>query len=321
MQRFVRALGYVALLVTPALLLGSALAAPERVSVVSVGIGGGLTLVGAVTATIERPGTLDRLDSTVVERDDGADALAVAAAAGVTYVLSVHAGLGPVLASALVGVVAGLGRPSQAAGAYCGSFVGMVSPAVFPSVGPVVVAGSVAGVAFVAATESFDGFGGKLGTLALFGCLTTGLLTGVEYGTVAGGQWNRVVLTVPTAAGAAVVTTVLSSRDTFDAVLGSALVGLAAGLVLPVATPAVGEHLATVAFCASFVGMSTRERVGGVLGMVIAGALCGLVFVVVAPAFVGAGGKLGTTAFISCVAFAGADRLVASFGDRLSVAV
>jgi len=296
--------------------LGDALAAPPRVSPASVGLGGGVVLVGAVTATVERRSAFARLDGTALARSDAVDALVVTLAAGLTYILSVHAGLGPVLASAAVGVAAGLAVPDVDAAAYCGSFVGMASPAVFPSVWPVLVAGAVAGVAFVAATASFVGFGGKLGTLALFGCLTAGLLVGVEYAPAAGMRWHSAVLTVPVAAVAAVATVVVSVRYGRGAVLGSALVGLAAGLAFPVLAPDVGGRLAAVAFCASFVGMSSRERLESDLRVGIAGALCGLVFVVVAPALVGAGGKLGTTAFVSCVALAGVDRLAGRLSLR-----
>ncbi|WP_115863600.1 hypothetical protein [Halorussus litoreus] len=321
MQRLVRAVGYILLLATAAVLLGSALVEPTHVSFAGVGFGGSLVLVGAVTATVERRNTFDSFDGTSFEPSDAADALAVTAAAGLTYVLSVHAGFGPVLASALVGVAAGLGIPDVDTAAYCGSFVGMASPAVFPSVSLVLAAGLLSGLAFVAAKGSFAGFGGKLGTLALFGCATIGLLIGIDYGTTAGVQWGHAALTVPIAAVAAVVTAVMSVRCELGAVLGSALVGLVAGLTLPVVVPDVGELLATVAFCASFVGMSTRERLGREVGIGLAGALCGLVFIVVAPAFVGAGGKLGTTAFISCLALAGADRLVTSVGDRFEMSV
>lgn len=321
MQRLVRVVGYIALLVTATALLGNALVEPAHISLAGVGFGGSLVLVGAVTAAVERRSTFGSLNGPPFEPSDAADVFAVAAAAGLTYVLSVHAGFGPVLASALVGVAAGLGVPDIDTAAYCGSFVGMTSPAVFPSVKLVFAAGLVSGLAFVAAKGSFAGFGGKLGTLALFGCATTGLLFGIDYATTAGVQWSHAALTVPVAAVAATVTAVLSVRCELGAVLGSALVGLAAGVALPVVVPEVGGLLASVAFCASFVGMSTRERLGRTAWIGLAGALCGLVFIAVAPAFVGAGGKLGTTAFLSCVALVGADRVVASVGGRFGLSV
>ncbi|SEW10673.1 hypothetical protein [Halobacterium jilantaiense] len=319
MQRVIRAVGYVLLLATATGLLGGVLVEPTDVSFARVGFTGSLVVAGAVTAAVERRATFDSLAATPLEPSDAADAFAVVGAAGLTYVLSVHASFGPVLASALVGVAAGVGTPDVDTAAYCGSFVGMASPTVFPSVGLVFAAGLVSGAAFVAARESFVGFGGKLGTLALFGCSTTGLLLGIDYASTAGVQWGSAAITVPVAAVAAVTTAALSVRCGLGAVVGSALVGLVAGFTLPVVAPDVGGLLATVAFCASFVGMSTRERLGSEARVGVAGGLCGLVFILVAPAFAGAGGKLGTTAFISCLALAGTDRLVTRVGDRFGM--
>lgn len=293
------------------------------VSVASVGVGGWVVVVGGVVVGAEGRSLFGDGDGRVafgggevLARGDVVEVVAVAGAAAVTYALSVHAGFGPVLASAVVGLVAGLGLREVDAAAYCGSFVGMVSPAVFPSVGAVLVAGLVAGVAFVGTRESFAGFGGKLGTLALFGCATTGLVLGVEYAAAGGVPWASAVVVVPTAAVAAVLTAVLSDRFALGPVVASALVGVVAGVVLPVVVADGGGRLAAVAFCASFVGMSSRERLGSARSVAFAGAVCGVVFVVVAPAFAGAGGKLGTTAFVSCLAVAGGTRSVAAVRER-----
>jgi hypothetical protein len=308
-QRVVRSAGYAALVATPAALLVQAFLAPAGIPVARLGFGGGLAVVGAVTVAAERRRVFDGLAEWRVDDADLADVLAAVAAAGVTYWLSVHAGLGPVVASALVGLAAGLGLPEVDAAAYCGSFVGMVSPAVFPSARLVLGAGLVAGVALVAARGSFSGFGGKLGTLALFGCATTALVTGADYAAGSALAWESAALAVPAAAVGAAVTVVASERFGLGPVIGSALVGLVAGAVLPVVLPAVGGLLATVVFCASFVGMSSRERLGSDMAVGFAGALCGVVFIAVAPAFAGAGGKLGTTAFLACLGAVGVDRV------------
>ncbi|MFC6754163.1 hypothetical protein ACFQEU_11925, partial [Halorubrum tibetense] len=87
-------------------------------------------------------------------------------------------------------------------------------------------------------------------------------------------------------------------------VVGSAIVGLLAGLVCPPLL-AAGDTVAAVAFCASFAGMATPERIPGTGAMIVAGAVSGLVFVGAAPYFVGFGGKLGTIAFTACLFTAG----------------
>ena len=304
-----RLAGYAVLLVTPVVLLASALSA--GVSAAVVGLEGGVILAGGVAAARERERALGAPDAPELDRSDVLDALAVPVAAVLTYWLSVNAGLGPVVASALVGLLAGVAVPKVGVSAYCGSFVGMASPALFPSVGYLAAAGLLSGLAFVAADRAFSGFGGKLGTLALFGCATTAALTGADYAAGSALPWTDAVLLVPVAVAAAVLTVVLSVRLELGAVVGSALVGLVAGLGFPAMPVGPGETLAAVAFCASFVGMSSTERLDGEARVALAGAVCGLVFVGVAAAVPGAGGKLGSVAFVACVTTAGAERLVA----------
>ncbi|WP_225334940.1 hypothetical protein [Halomicrobium urmianum] len=317
-----RVAGYVLLLAAPAALLAATVLSPADVPVRRIGVGSGVVLAGGVAAALEGNRAFDRSASTGSDRSavptlavrDALTVLSVAAGALVTYGLSVHAGLGPVLASALVGLVVGAAAPAVAVPVYCGSFVGMVSPSLFrpaalPASAYVGVAGTVAGVAFVASSGVFDGFGGKLGTLAFAGIATTLLLPGGAYATGSGVGWAAAVTIVPVATVAAVATLVLHVRLDLGAVVGSALVGVAAGAGLPALAPDLGGTLATVAFCASFVGMSTTRRLASAREFAAAGAVSGLVFVAVAPAFAGAGGKLGTVAFLSCLTTAGARAL------------
>jgi len=105
-------------------------------------------------------------------------ALAGAAAAGVTYVSSVHLEHGPVQASALVGLVGGLVSPALLVGGdgiaavvFCASFAGMADPGRVPGVGAIAVAGALCGVLVAATSLVLVGFGGKLGTIAFVACL------------------------------------------------------------------------------------------------------------------------------------------------------
>ncbi|SEW16427.1 hypothetical protein [Natrinema salifodinae] len=299
--------GYVALLVTPAALLLATVRAPPELPTGVAGIQLGIALaVTVVAATERRRLSITGFDAVGFDRSDAVDALAVAAAAVVTYDLSVHAGLGPVLAAALVGLIVGVGLPRIDGPAYCGTFVGMTSPAVFASVDQVGLAGLVAGLAFVATTESFGGFGGKYGTLALFGCVTTVALTGVDYAAGSALAWRLAPVIVPVAVIAAVATVLLRTHGETSAVVASAVVGVVAGVAFPPLVPELGSTLAAVAFCASFVGMSGTDRLETTERIAAAGLLCGVVYLAVSPAFAGAGGKLGTTAFVSCLALRGA---------------
>lgn len=312
--------GYLALLVTPAALLGSVLLGLPDLPTGALSFQAGIVLTGTIAAVVERRHAFGEggIDTAGFDETDAIDALAVTAGALVTYGASVVAELGPVLASALVGLVAGLALPRVAVPIYCGSFVGMASPTVFPAPEFVAAAGLVAGLAFVATTESFGGFGGKLGTIALFGCLATVALTGLEYGTPSAPEWELASVVVPVAIAGAVATVVLSLHLDLGAVVGSGLVGVLAGVGFPMALPAeLGGTLAAVAFCASFVGMSSADRLATVGHVAVAGALCGLVYLAVTPAVTGAGGKLGTVAFVSCIALVGAGELHEAVIERL----
>ncbi|THE65078.1 hypothetical protein D8Y22_07580 [Salinadaptatus halalkaliphilus] len=313
--------GYLALVLTPVVLLGSALLSLPEPSLdtavvrTTIGLQAVLVLAAAVAVVRERKRVVDgwHVDGPTAgsvaltlgfDEGDAVDALAVAAGGVVTYAISVAAGLGPVLASALVGLAVGLVAPRVAVPAYCGSFVGMASPAVFSLEG-VALAGTVAGLGFVATAESFDGVGGKLGTIALCGCLGAVALTGLEYGSPSPPAWELVGVVVPVAVAGAVATVFLSLRLELGAVVGSGLVGVLAGVGFPLLLPGVGETLAAVAFCASFVGMSSAKRLS-VGHVAVAGGVSGLVYLAVTPAVTGAGGKLGTIAFVSCIAVIGA---------------
>ncbi|WP_455448924.1 hypothetical protein [Natrinema thermotolerans] len=312
----IRLAGYLALLVTPAALLLGAVRAPPDLHAGAVWVPLGVGLAGTVVAATERR-RLSRLEGSGLARADAVDALAVAAAAVVTYVLSVRAGLGPVVAAAAVGLLVGVGLPRIDGPAYCGTFVGMASPAVFPSLEPVAVAGVIAGLAFVATAGSFDGFGGKYGTIALFGCITTIALLDVDYAAASALEPRLAPAVVLVAGVAAVATVALRTRGGASSVVASAAVGLVAGIAFPPLFPSLGSTLAVVAFCASFVGMSGDERLATTGQVAAAGCLCGLVYFAVAPSLSGAGGKLGTTAFASCLAVAGTLRLPAVVRSRL----
>ena len=244
----------------------------------------------------------ETVEHTRIERGDAADAIAVAVAGPVTYYLSISVGLGPVVASALVGLLAALTLGEQAAPAYCGSFVGMVSSAVFPTLLPVAAASLVAAVVYVLAKRVFNGFGGKLGTTAFVGC---GAVVAPSSYTYAVGSTLAVTpaLTALVAATAgALAAFVLSVYYDHGAVVGSAVVGLVAGLLAPLMLGAtLGGTAAVAAFAGSFVGMVSETRLPSLALVGVAGLLSGVVFVGVAPVFGGSGGKLGTIAFTACL--------------------
>lgn len=215
----------------------------------------------------------------------------------VTYVVSCDLGLGAVAASGLIGLIGALILPEQAVAIYCGSFVGMVSPALLNNHHEVLVAGLVGGVVYILAEGTLQGFGGKLGTIAFTGTVLTGVGLGRDFVSAElpplPVAWQILVC----ATGAAVVTYWLSVDLDHGPVVGSSVVGLVGGLVLPALAPEVGPLLAVVVICASFTGMSSPSRIPGHLWMTLAGVVTGIIFIYSLPVLGGAGGKLGTKAF------------------------
>lgn len=187
---FVRAVGFAALLTTATALLVVAVARTPDLPVWAVAACAALIVAATAAVVAGRDRVVEAVAPTPLGVDDALDVVAAVAGAVVTYLLSVTGGLGPVVASALVGFIAGVIVRRVAVSAYCGSFVGMASPSLFSDLVLIAVAGLVAGLGLVAAREAFGGFGGKLGTLALFGTLATAALTGVDFATGSAVSWG-----------------------------------------------------------------------------------------------------------------------------------
>ncbi len=223
--------------------------------------------------------------------------------AALTFLVSVEFALGAVVASGLVGLVGAALFRRHAVPIFCGSFVGMSSPNVFALFGWVLVAGAIAGLIYVLSRDVLNGFGGKLGTIAFAGAVSASLVIGCGLGSVAVPTGSDAVWIVFYAVTGAVVTYALSVHLGNGPVVSSALVGVVAGLLLPVVHGAdLGSVLAVVAFCASFAGMSSPSRLPNLALVGVAGLFSGLVFLYACPHLDGAGGKLGTIAFGSTIA-------------------
>jgi len=236
-------------------------------------------------------------------REPFIEALAVPASALVTFTLHARLGLGSVAASSLVGLGASLGSKRFGAAAFCGSFVGMASPLAFETLGAVAASGTLAGATFAAARGSFDGYGGKLGTIALAGSLASAFFGRIELHSLVIPGWDLGLEIVAATTLGAVATFLIAGIPGMDAVRASSLVGLAAALALPALAGADrGATLALAAFTGSFVGMSQPKRLPGLFPVALAGGASGLVFLFALPWFGGAGGKLGASAFVATVA-------------------
>lgn len=247
----------------------------------------------------------------VLSAYDLLNGLAVWSGGMLTFALHLELGFTAVVASCITGIAAHVFVRRFAVAAYCGSFVGMASAAVFPHYAPLAAAACAAALVYVAAKFTFGGFGGKLGTVAFAGSVPVALLFGYAFTETPALQGPLLVQLVFFSVAAAVITYILNIRLGWGSVLASALVGLAAGIALPLLSPANGPLWAVMVFCASFVGMASPKRLPHEGAVAIAGIFCALIFIFSTPYFAGAGGKLGTAAFASTVAVGGLWDLLA----------
>ena len=241
---------------------------------------------------------------------------ALGAANWLTFVLNHSAGMGAVVASAVVGLAGGILFPKYGAAIYCGSFVGMSSTAILPGAFALLISSLIAGGVFVMSEHTLNGIGGKLGTIAFIGSVITGLAFQIPFSSSPLPRFDVAWYVVILCVLAALLTWALGNHLGLGAVVASALVGLAGGLILPRIFPAHGELLAVAVFCASFTGMSSSERFSAVM-MMIAGLLTGIIFFLSLSVFGGAGGKLGMIAFSASLATLGYQQMAKHFVGRV----
>lgn len=97
-----------------------------------------------------------------------------------TWWINTQLGLGPAVASGIIGVLAALVLPPELAVAvYTASFAGMSSALVLSSLPMAILAGGLVGIIFSLALPVYQGFGGKLGTIAACAVLATMFLFSV----------------------------------------------------------------------------------------------------------------------------------------------
>jgi len=100
------------------------------------------------------------------------------------------------------------------------------------------------------------------------------------------------------------------------AVIGSAIVTLVSGLMLPYFFPNMGGLLATAAACASYAGMISVENALNLLEMAVISLMTGILFVAANSAYIGIGGRLGTIAAIACFAWLGFKKVFVGIDEK-----
>lgn len=238
-------------------------------------------------------------------RSDAENFAAVLAGAVAAFHISAALNLGPVAAAGVTGLTASVILPRHDVPAYCGAFVGMSCPVAFGCYPCLLAAGLIAGAVFVISKNTLNGFGGKLGTIAFFGAVSALFLMGNAGKPGVIPALDVKIYIVAYSILAATITFLVSIRLGKGPVFASSFVGLLGGLLLPQIYPQFGEILGVIVICASFAGMSSPERITTNMQMIGAGILSGIFFIYTLTHFPGAGGKLGTIAFMSCITVRG----------------
>ncbi|MCC5895520.1 MAG: hypothetical protein JJU16_08690 [Alkalibacterium sp.] len=223
--------------------------------------------------------------------------LALTVGTYVTFYLNHSIGLGGVLASSAVGLLAVWTFKPYAAAIYCGSFIGMACSLIFSNPLSLLVASLISGILYVLSLHLFVGFGGKLGFMAFCGTFLTSLIFRTPLRTVDPLARELYILVFLFIIAAGMATYTLQRVFNMDAVSASALVGLTLALLYPDST-----HVVVIAaFCATFTGMVSYSRVKTYNDMFFLTILTGVLFIAAFALFDGSGGKLGATAFLSTV--------------------
>jgi hypothetical protein len=235
----------------------------------------------------------------------------------ITYLIHNNTVLCIALSSALVGLIGALFLKQYAVAIYCGSFVGM-SSGLLLTFFPFVLATLLAALIYLATKDLFNGVGGKLGTIALSGALITSLLTRSPF--LEGSLFSNVeqIVIILISIIAAIITFTLNNRLKQGAVLASALVGFMMAGIFRVTNLDLNITYGIVAIGATFVGMANQARLKDERYVALAGLLFGLIFIYSAPYFGGAGGKLGTTAFLSVLCVMGLNDIITLLKLKLS---
>lgn len=96
------------------------------------------------------------------------------------------------------------------------------------------------------------------------------------------------------------------------ATMGAAVMTLLSGVVfpnLPFIAPELGATLAVVSTTGAYAGMIAKKNAPNIWELVIIGSVVGLISILASAVYAGVGGKLGTMAAISCLAWLGVKKV------------
>jgi len=209
-----------------------------------------------------------------------------------------------VLASAGIGLLGSLFAKDHELAIYAGTFAGMASAVVFPFI-PLMSVSMVVGLVFVITKPLYKGVGGKLGTIAFVGALFTSLIWNTPFSSSPDFSTLELFALIGVGVFAAVSTRIISIRFKTSVVFASAIVGVVLAVIFDYLPFGLSPYLAICGFGASFVGMSNQSQIKSPLLIGFGGLIFSVLYASGIPILGGAGGKLGTTAFIASLAVMG----------------
>jgi hypothetical protein len=213
----------------------------------------------------------------------------------ITYELSTIFSLSIVVSSSIVGLIGYLVSGKYSFAIYTGSFAGMSSYIIFSHLEIIVVA-IIASIVFQIAKNVFNGFGGRLGTIAFIATTTAGLI--FNNNALAAQQSYDIWLIFLFSLTGVLVSWLLHNRFNKSPVLASAVPGLIIGIIFGQIFNEF-QIYSYIFFTATFVGMASNFVIKNIYESLFIGVILSLIFLSFFHFFNGFGGKMGLMAFLS----------------------
>lgn len=235
--------------------------------------------------------------------------MAVVSGAYLTFILNHAVGMGGVLASSVVGLVAAYTIKGYAFPIYCGSFVGMAHEQIYSAPLTIGIASLIAGILYVISSHIFAGWGGRAGFFAFVGGYITSLFIDQPFHFIEPLDFGTHVFIFLATFLASIFTFLIQTlSNQFNAVSASAFIGLI--VVLFSSDPS--HVIVFAAFCGTFTGMTSQKLFMNKSDIIIASFFTAFLFIFSFTLFEGVGGKLGSLAFVASIATGGL-KLLLSF--------
>lgn len=225
-----------------------------------------------------------------------------------TFILVKYVNINCVIASSLIGLIGALLLPMFADAIFCGSFVGMTGIASLTIIN-LLFASIIVAAIYIITKDTYEGRGGKLGSIAFIGVLLATFSTDFSFVSEEAMMPNKLYLYICLGIAAATITFLINHNIGLGPTLSSSIVGLVGGLIFLYALPAAYAVFAPVIYGASFIGMSSKKVFPSIWFVLAAGLVFGVVYILNIENFNGIGGKLGMTAFISVLIIIGLQSL------------